>query len=236
MKVSASPKEEKCLTGETEINGENRGKSTKKPGKVTRQNKVSELVKESVWIEETESLHGVLETRKPENDNQHNKLQVTSQQTTCSHQPCALFKPVQDERRKLKTAKDRLFKAELFKSRRKHDREMDVITKRKNRLQNEIKNLMEEMGKLVEKADYLENMNKKLFTQTQNQLVDLLEYEAMDVRRPNFIFEELVNLQWSNLPTREKEIINYYQELVAILHKRIDFVTRRQDVPGTQEL
>lgn len=69
---------------------------------------------------------------------------------------------------------------------------MDVITKRKNRLQNEIKNLMEERGKLVEKADYLENMNKKLFTQTQNQLVDLLEYESMDVRRPNFIFEELV--------------------------------------------
>ncbi|CAB3985725.1 Hypothetical predicted protein [Paramuricea clavata] len=40
-KVSASPKEEKCLTGETEINGENRGKGTKKPRNVIRQNKVA---------------------------------------------------------------------------------------------------------------------------------------------------------------------------------------------------
>jgi uncharacterized protein YigA (DUF484 family) len=66
---------------------------------------------------------------------------------------------------------------------------MDVITKKKNR---KIKKLMEEMEKLVEKADYLENMNEKLFTQTQNQLEDLLECQAMDVRRPNFIFEKLV--------------------------------------------
>lgn len=74
---------------------------------------------------------------------------------------------------------------ELVKTKENHNQEIEVITKG-------TKKLMKKIEKLEAKILKLENMKRMLFMQTQHQLEQLQEYEAMDVRRPNIILETLV--------------------------------------------
>ncbi|CAB4021681.1 Hypothetical predicted protein, partial [Paramuricea clavata] len=200
----------------------------KKAKTLQRQSKVSASSEEETDFLGDVKIDGACggqTTKKPKKDSKLcKKLPVTSPQTSCSvaRQQANDGNPEQDnELSKLKAEKDRL--------KEKHNQELEVITKGN-------KKLMKKIEKLEAKILKLENMKRMLFMQTQHQLEQLQEYEAMDARRPNIILETLENPQWPGLSNQAKGIIDYYKELVANLYRKIDVLTRGQDMAGRQEL